>query len=1153
MGSNGTGWPSPKPRPRAAVILAVTAAVLLLAGLAGNAPAQARTASPAGSSAPPSSPGGWVLTSTTYSPTDYTQEPFVGNGYLSQRLPAIGAGYAGGGVLGEANWPLYNDRFTTALVAGAYETSGSSDYIVSLPTWSGLSLGVDGHALDSGTPAAEVTGYRQSLDMKHAVVTTSLTWTPSPGEATAVTYQVLANRASMHLGQVQARITPSWSGTLDLTGLLDGSGAERVTPASRSAQPADSTATVQMSTPGRATAVAETARLVAGPGTTVSSSSAVLPADNAATAGVQWTLPVTAGHTYTITKYVGISTSNDAGDPLTVAADTVSHAVAAGWQTLVAQHDAAWDALWAPNVAVLGDESLQSAVNSSFYLLYSSVRAGVDFSIPPAGLSSDNYGGEIFWDADTWMFPSLLFLHPELAKSIVMFRYDTKAAAEANAAGAGYQGGSWAWDNGPSGTCGGLAPCSHYEDHLQSDIALAQWQYYEATGDRQWLASYGYPVLKDVADFWASRVTLGADSKYHIKDVTGPDEYTSGVTDESATNAGAVVALRDATAAAETLGITPDPSWSAIASNIYVAVDSDGTHPEYPGYTNQTVKQADTVLMAYPFGYVTDDSVAAADLNRYLPVTDPGGPAMTASVESVIASQVQQPGCLDYTLFQNSYQPFLRGAFDQFNETQYLTPSAGQSNPAFDFATGAGGFLQTFPYGFAGLRWDAGALSLDPTLPPQLGKGITISGLHYQGRTVTVEIGPAKTQVLLTSGAPVPLRTPAGTQTLTREPVTLPTARPDQDPTDNLARCRPATASSAQAVGQPVAAVDGDAATSWSATDTSSSYSVTLAGQQATDRADITWGRTRPASYTVQAQQSSGAWRTVAAGSVPAAGNLDASWAPAQSRGLRFSFTGGQPASIAELDVPSVAAPYVTTSLSAPAVLQPGVASPVTLTAKSVGGAAAKNVTSHLTVPAGWTVTADPAPTSIPAGQTASATWSVTPPAGKAGLGTLTVTTSWQGLNQTDTTTASASAYSIAPAAVGSTTQAEDAVLSGGAATAANHNGYTGTGFVDNLYNGAAVGVAYAVPAAGSYAITLRYANSLGGQSPPYQDVTRTVSVAAGGQTQQVSLPVTASWDDWSTVTVNLGLPAGNDLVQVLVTPSDSGSVNLDSITVVPE
>lgn len=92
------------------------------------------------------------------------------------------------------------------------------------------------------------------------------------------------------------------------------------------------------------------------------------------------------------------------------------------------------------------------------------------------------------------------------------------------------------------------------------------------------------------------------------------------------------------------------------------------------------------------------------------------------------------------------------------------------------------------------------------------------------------------------------------------------------------------------------------------------------------------------------------------------------------------------------------------------------------------------------------------------------------------------------------------------------------------------------------------------VPTSGVYPVTVRYANSLGGQHPPLQNVTRTTSLTTGATTspttQQLSLPVTGSWDTWSTVTATVTLPAGFDLVELSVGPDDSGSVNIDSLTI---
>ncbi|GGV47119.1 hypothetical protein GCM10010495_76000 [Kitasatospora herbaricolor] len=1096
----------------------------------------------------------WVLTNTAFDSADYLKQPFVGNGYLSQRLPAVGQGFQQS--TDKAGWPLYNPRYTSALVAGVYERipygSKPTDEISALPTWSTMNLGIDGNTLDAMVPAGQITGYQQTLDQRNATVSTSMTWTPTEGKATAVKFDVLANRDVMNLGQVQVTVTPAWSGSLSLTGLLDGAGAQRITPVSRTVDTATHTSTVSLSTPGRDTKVIETQRLVASPGTTVTATSQA-PTDTA-TAGEQWTIPVTAGRTYTFTKYVGISTSNETTTPDTVAADTVTAAANSGWQDLLTRHQAAWASLWAPNITATGRNALQAGIYSSFYLLYSSLREGVSWSIPPAGLTSDNYAGVIFWDADTWMYPTLLAFHPELAKSIVMFRYNTLAAAKANAAGVtsrALKGGAWAWDNGPSGTCGGLNGCPSSQDHLQSDIALAQWQYYQATGDLTWLKSYGYPVISAVADYWASRVDRNADGTYHVNGVQSADEYAWDKNDESATNAGAVVALRNAVLAAQAAGQSPDPAWTTVGDNLFIPVDPDGTHPEYAGYTNQSVKQAATVMMSYPIGYVTDRTVAAADLHRYLPLTDPGGPAMTASVEAVIAAYAQTPGCLTDTLMRNSYAPFLRGPFQQFLETKFTGASAGQGNPAFNFATGAGGFLQTFPYGLGGLRWQQDGLVLDPMLTPQLGDGITLTGLQYQGRSVTLAIGPQTTTVSLASGAPITVKFPSGTQILAQgSPLIVPTARPDLAPTSNQARCQSVKASSALSDNPPAAAVDGSTATVWTATSTApSSLSVTLAPGKQTGKADIQWGPTRPTTYEAWVQSTGGTWTKVTAGDVPTSGDLHASWPTTATQAVTLTFGGGT-ASIAELALPDPSAAHVTSTLTAPGFI-PGQAATVSLSLTSDGGRTADGVSATLGVlPAGWT--AQPVSGtnvgSLAAGVSTTVTWTVTPPATSGPATALLASTTWQdGTAEAGTSTAAPLIYGCA---AGDPCEAESGFYAGGATTQSNHVGATGS-FVGNLYTGASDTLRVTVPSAGTYSAVIRYANSTGGKSPgPYLNVTRTITLAAGGSTVTVSLPTTANWDTWGTVDVPVTLPKGDNPVQLLVGPNDSGSINIDSITV---
>jgi Glycosyl hydrolases family 31/Carbohydrate binding module (family 35)/Domain of unknown function (DUF5110)/Carbohydrate binding module (family 6) len=129
------------------------------------------------------------------------------------------------------------------------------------------------------------------------------------------------------------------------------------------------------------------------------------------------------------------------------------------------------------------------------------------------------------------------------------------------------------------------------------------------------------------------------------------------------------------------------------------------------------------------------------------------------------------------------------------------------------------------------------------------------------------------------------------------------------------------------------------------------------------------------------------------------------------------------------------------------------------------------------------------------------------------------------------------------PCGYGSVCEAEDGALTGGAGLAADHNGYSGGGFVGGLERaGATDSVALRnVPADGRYALQVRYAN--GGTSA------RTISVAANdGTPVSATLPPTADWDSWSTVTVPVTLTKGSDTVAIGCPAADSCHVNLDTI-----
>ena len=161
---------------------------------------------------------------------------------------------------------------------------------------------------------------------------------------------------------------------------------------------------------------------------------------------------MTAGHSYTVTKYVAIETASTSAGAAAAARRQAASAASAGFTTTLAENTAAWQALWAGRIDVLGNPVLATEVNASEFYLWASTRDGGDWSISPAGLSSNAYNGHIFWDAETWMYPSLLAQHPDLAAGIDMYRYHRLGAAEAHAAATGYAGARFPWESALDGT-----------------------------------------------------------------------------------------------------------------------------------------------------------------------------------------------------------------------------------------------------------------------------------------------------------------------------------------------------------------------------------------------------------------------------------------------------------------------------------------------------------------------------------------------------------------------------------------------------------------------------------------------------------------------------------------------------------------------------
>nr|BDT61642.1 dextran alpha-1,2-debranching enzyme [Microbacterium dextranolyticum] len=600
--------------------------------------------------------------------------------------------------------------------------------------------------------------YRQSLDVSTGAIITSARWTSPSGNVSDVAYTVLTDRGHDDRALVRVDVTPQWSGDLEVTDVLDTRPATFVAGTVTHRDDAAGTIGVDAAITGSGI-TASIASTLAGPGQRAEARPVGLPSGSIAQ---KLTQSVESGKTYSFVKYVGLTTTHDGADTAGLAKAASTAAAAQGYDAVRASNDGAWADIWKGDIQVTGDDALQQQIRASRFYLLASVNADRPWSPSPAGLSSDGYGGHVFWDTETWMWPSLVAQDPEIAAAVLKYRSDRIDDARANAAAGGHDGIRFPWEGALDGTEQTTATLfGETEQHITADVALAFWQYYLSTGDRTWLQNEGWPVISGAADFWASRVELGDDGQYHINGVTPPDEWAGKHDDSAYTNVAAAQTMRMATRAAGVLGTSAKPAWQTIADKMFMPHDDAlGITPEYAGYNGHVIKQADVVMTTYPWGYEQSDELTARNLAYYASrVTTSGGPSMTDAIHSIVSAELGNV-CDAWYYTQQSGTPFMRAPFDQFSEER--------EGGAFTFTTGAGGFLQEFYYGYTGLRMQEDGITLAPILPPSL-TDMTVAGLHYQGRTFDVKIGTTSTDVTLTSGPALTVHTADGDKTVSTD------------------------------------------------------------------------------------------------------------------------------------------------------------------------------------------------------------------------------------------------------------------------------------------------------------------------------------------------------------------------------------------------
>jgi len=442
---------------------------------------------------------------------------------------------------------------------------------------------------------------------------------------------------------------------------------------------------------------------------------------------------IKAGETYSFSIAGSSITSAHHDDPLNEAERMTIFAKLEGRDRLLTFHNKAWDDLWQSDIMIEGDDQSQQDIHSMLYHLYSFTREGTALSPSPMGLSGLGYNGHVFWDTELWMFPALLVLHPEIAKSMLEYRFKRLDAAKRNAFSKGFKGAMFPWESAETGVeeTPVWALSGPFEHHITACVGMAAWNYYCVTQDKVWLREKGWPILSATADFWASRVERNGPGKYEIKNVVAADEWAENIDNDAFTNAAAKTNLQDATEAAKVLGLNADPDWTTVANNIPILKMENGVTREHASYHGEGIKQADVNLLAYPLKQITDIDQIKKDIEYYESrVPNEGTPAMTQAIFTLLYARLGNKEKA-WHWFQDAYLPNLNPPFRVIAETK------GGTNPYF--STGAGGVLQAVLMGFGGLEITPKGITQIKSVLPDQWKSLTLKGIGPDKRSFTVK------------------------------------------------------------------------------------------------------------------------------------------------------------------------------------------------------------------------------------------------------------------------------------------------------------------------------------------------------------------------------------------------------------------------------
>lgn len=574
----------------------------------------------------------WVVNFDSYDPEN---EP------LREALCALGNGYFATRGAFEENEDDDLHYPGTYLACGynrmKSEISGQvieNEDLVNWPNWLKLTFkpaGGDWLNLDE----MKLHEYSQQLNLKEGYLQREMLVEDGEGRKTHICSRRLVHMDQMHLAAIQWELTPKdWSGEIVVHSAIDGSvinnGVERYSQLNSRHLKTLETGSFEeegifLKTQTRQSEIvmaqAARTRVIFKDKMGSVQRETVQKEDYI---GHELKFAVQRNQTVGIEKVVSVFTSRDTviSEPVIEAQKTVMRA--GSFAELLESHRVEWEKFWSRTDTVISCSQQEEQMVLRLHLFHliqtvSQNSIGLDVGVPSRGWHGEAYRGHIFWD-ELFVLPFLTQTYPELARSLLMYRYKRIDEARHNARQSGYRGAMFPWQSGSDGReesqkihlnpkSGNWIPDeTHIQRHVNSAIAFNIWHYYQATNDREFMNYCGAKMFLDIALFWASKSTWNEErQKYEICKVVGPDEYHTsypdadepGLSNNAYTNVFAVWVLKRALQIVELLddrrrgevlgflGVDHDDLelWDKISRNMFVPfIEENKIISQFEGY-----------------------------------------------------------------------------------------------------------------------------------------------------------------------------------------------------------------------------------------------------------------------------------------------------------------------------------------------------------------------------------------------------------------------------------------------------------------------------------------------------------------------------------------------------------------------------------------